>query len=192
MIKAIIYDCFGVIYPDTLSLVVRPYIQNDDPKREQIRQLRKQCDSGLVSRDNFWDETASILGISREELDEQLKKVQNADWELLEYIRNQKRHFKTALLSNVGKGFVERIFLPDKSIGDYFDEVVVSAEIGVLKPDPLAYKITLQRLGCDAAEAIFVDDLMSNIQGAQAQGITSILYTDFDDFKTQLEQILKA
>jgi putative hydrolase of the HAD superfamily len=57
----------------------------------------------------------------------------------------------------------------------YFDDVVVSALVGVSKPDPAIYRLALQRLGVQPAQALFVDDLEENVRAAQALGIAAVL-----------------
>ena len=191
MIKAIIFDCFGVIYPDILSLVEKPYLSGSDPRRQQIRELRQKADLGLLEREEFWDEAAIVLEISRKQLDAELDKVRGADWELLSYIKNlRKSGYKTGILSNVGKGFLERIFDEKHPQEDYFDEVVASAEIGIMKPDPRSFKLTTQRLMVAENECVFIDDREKHISGAREVGMKTILYKDFEQMKRELEQIL--
>jgi len=191
MIKAIIFDCFGVIYPDTLGLVVRPYLAKDDNRRKDIQALRRQSDIGLISRDEFWDEAARILEISRQQLDSELDEIRGADWDLLAYVKNLRTAgYKTAILSNVGAGFLERIFDEKHPQEDYFDEVVASAEIGIMKPDPRSFKLTAERLMVAENECIFIDDREMHISGARDVGMKTILYKDFEQTKSDLEKIL--
>lgn len=190
MIKAVIFDCFGVIYPDTLSLVERPYLSKGDARKEAIRSLRRQSDKGLISRDDFWDGAAKILDIPRSEIDTQLAKVQGADWDLLEYIKKLKEAYKTAMLSNVGRGFLERIFNKEHPQEDYFDVVLASADIGHMKPHEQAYVTVAEKLSLEPRECIFIDDLEKNVAGAQKVGMRALLYTDFNKLKTDLENLL--
>jgi FMN phosphatase YigB (HAD superfamily) len=192
MIKAIIFDCFGVVYPDTLSYVERAFLKDvNDSRAEDIRKLRRQCDMGLVSRDDFWDSAAKILGISRSELDSKLDEVRGADWELLDYISNLKKTYKTAMLSNVGKGFLERIFDSKHPQEKYFNAVLASSDIGIMKPDIQAYKMVASVLNIPTEECVFVDDLPKNANGAERAGMKAILYQDFAQMKKELELILK-
>lgn len=190
MIKAIIFDCFGVIYPDTLTMVQHTYLKNDIAKQQKIREVRKVCDRGEMSRDDFWDEVARIFNIPRAELDVELDKVRGADWELLEYIKDLKKNYKTAILSNVGAGFIERIFDHDRKQQDYFDVLAVSGQIGTLKPDPKAYLYTADKLGIEPSDCVFIDDKKRMVEGAEQVGMQGIVYTSFDDFKNGLEVLL--
>jgi HAD superfamily hydrolase (TIGR01509 family) len=58
------------------------------------------------------------------------------------------------------------------------DNVLVSCEIGIRKPDPAAYLAAVEHYGAKATDTYFVDDSASNIAGAQKDGITTFHYTD--------------
>src|SRR3972149_7678536 len=102
MIKAIIFDCFGVIYPDTLALIEAKLLTDKDNKqKELIKTLRRQSDAGHIARDEFWSQAANILGITVTQLEDELHNLPKANWDLLEYIKTLKKTHKTAILSNV-------------------------------------------------------------------------------------------
>lgn len=191
MIKAIIFDCFGVIYPDTLALVEAKLLTDKDKERKElIKKLRRQSDAGLIARDEFWSHVASILGITVAQLEAELHSLPKADWDLLEYVKKLKKTYKTAILSNVGTGFLERIFDRKRPRTDYFDQLIASGDIGLVKPDQHAYLTTSQRLGVEPAECVFIDDLSKHIDGARGCGMYAILYEDFAQMKQELEKLL--
>jgi HAD superfamily hydrolase (TIGR01549 family) len=192
MIKAIIFDCFGVIYSDTLAIVERKYIKQNSEDMVAIKDLRRQNDLGMLTRDEFWNQAAAILGISRAELDKQISGATGADWELLEYIKQLKSNYKTAILSNVGQGFLERIFDNNHPQGSYFDALIASGDHGITKPDKEIYLIAADRLGVDARDCVFIDDLEKHTVGAREVGMQTIIYKDFEGMKQQLEQMLKS
>jgi putative hydrolase of the HAD superfamily len=83
------------------------------------------------------------------------------------------RGVKTALISNCShstRGVVDRLRL-DQS----FDEVVLSVEVGLRKPDPAIYRLALERLGAEPDRAVFVDDQPAYCDGAAALGIATFL-----------------
>jgi putative hydrolase of the HAD superfamily len=83
------------------------------------------------------------------------------------------RGVKTALISNCShatRGIVDRL-----GIAEAFDEVVLSFEVGLRKPDPAIYRLTLDRVGVEAARAVFVDDQPAYCDGAMAVGIETFL-----------------
>jgi epoxide hydrolase-like predicted phosphatase len=86
--------------------------------------------------------------------------------------------YATALLTNNVAEFRAhwRSMLP---VEELFDLVVDSSEVGLRKPDPAIYRLTLERLGDVPPErTVFLDDLMSNVDAATALGIHGILVGD--------------
>jgi epoxide hydrolase-like predicted phosphatase len=82
---------------------------------------------------------------------------------------------KTGLLTNNAFEIRERwrAVLP---LAELFDDVVDSSEVGVRKPDRVIYELALERLGgVDPGAAIFLDDLPSNVEAAEALGMRGIL-----------------
>jgi FMN phosphatase YigB (HAD superfamily) len=61
-------------------------------------------------------------------------------------------------------------------IADAFDLIVVSAEENVMKPDERIYHLTLERLGRQPQEAVFIDDSPANVEGARATGMHALHY----------------
>jgi putative hydrolase of the HAD superfamily len=83
---------------------------------------------------------------------------------------------RTALLTNNVREWepLWRSKLPE--IDELFEVVVDSAFVGVRKPDPAIYELTLERLGAGAAECVFVDDLEPNCETARALGMLAVRF----------------
>ena len=60
---------------------------------------------------------------------------------------------------------------------DLFDGIVVSGEEGLLKPDPRIFRLLLDRHGIAADQAVFIDDVPANADGATGVGIHGIVFT---------------
>jgi putative hydrolase of the HAD superfamily len=63
-------------------------------------------------------------------------------------------------------------------LAELFDQVVISAEVGLHKPQPEIYLLAAERLEVEPAECLFVDDLKENCDGAEAVGMTAIRHRD--------------
>jgi len=85
------------------------------------------------------------------------------------------------------QGLVRKI-LQTNRIEKYFDEIIISGEIGFAKPDSEIFRIALKRLNVDAPETVFVDDLETYLEGARQAGITGILFKDTGQLKSDLEK----
>lgn len=68
-----------------------------------------------------------------------------------------------------------------------FEGIVVSGEVGLLKPDPEIYLKLLNDHGLEAADTVFVDDVQKNVDGAKAVGMHALLFTDAARLRKDLE-----
>lgn len=67
-----------------------------------------------------------------------------------------------------------------------FDGATVSAELGMLKPQPEIYQALLSNNGLEASETVFIDDMPYNVEGAKAVGITGIQFSDVSQCEREL------
>ncbi len=75
-------------------------------------------------------------------------------------------------------------------LGELFDVVVISAEVGLHKPQPEIYLLAAERLGEPPERCVFVDDLRENCAGAEAVGMAAVLHRDPETTAPRLEQLL--
>lgn len=64
----------------------------------------------------------------------------------------------------------------EAALFDRFRGIVVSGDEGVVKPDPAIYRLALDRFGVTASACVFVDDRAENVAGAEAAGMTGVLF----------------
>lgn len=72
---------------------------------------------------------------------------------------------------------------------DLFDEIVVSGELGMIKPDPEIYGVLVGRTGLDPATAVFVDDSAPNVRAAEALGFRGVLFEGADGLRDDLTHL---
>lgn len=75
-------------------------------------------------------------------------------------------------------------------LAELFDAVVISAEVGMHKPQPEIYLLAAERLGRPPTSCVFVDDLRENCAGAEAVGMTAVLHRDPAQTIARLEHLL--
>ena len=68
-----------------------------------------------------------------------------------------------------------------------FEDIVVSGDVKLLKPDPAIYFLALRRFGLRPDEALFIDDRAINVEGARAVGMAAHLFVDAADLRARLE-----
>jgi len=95
---------------------------------------------------------------------------------LIERMRSLKAEgYRMALLTNNVREWEPRWrgMLP---VDEIFEVVVDSAFVGMRKPDPEIYELTMERLGLPASEALFLDDIEVNIHTAESLGMTGVWF----------------
>jgi putative hydrolase of the HAD superfamily len=198
MIKAIIFDFGRVIsaqkplslfhrYEDELGL--EPGTINSVMFDSQAWQ------KALVGRktvEEFWYEIGPELGLnSHEEIDAFRNRYwadENINTNVLKLIQKLHGHYRLAVLSNAPPGLSQ--WLADWRILDFFDLVFCSGDEGVVKPDAMPFEVTLERLGVQPGEAVFIDDTMENVEAARKLGLHGILFTTAEELEDELNLLL--
>lgn len=186
MVKAIIFDCFGVLIKDALSELIDP--MPDNVKREIHGSLHGRFVGG---GEHLHKRLLELLGLTNAEYVKYISENEVKNIELLDFIKQLRKEYKIAMLSNIGKGGIARRFSEDE-LNTYFDEVVASSDVGLAKPDREIYQLTCDRLGVNFNETIFTDDRQIYIDGAKKLGIKTILFKSNSQFKADLDNIISG
>jgi HAD superfamily hydrolase (TIGR01549 family) len=190
MIKAVIFDCFGVLVGKGFWHTYAAAGGDVEKDRKFVEDALYRANAGELDDLAFIRLIAGRLGISPEACSEVIDADEQPNLDVFEYIRTTlKPQYKIGFLSNVGHGVIEHK-IPSE-LRALFDADIRSAEVGCQKPDPRIYQIALDRLGVKADEAVFTDDHEEYVAGAAKLGIHTILYKDFDDFRVRLEDLLR-
>jgi putative hydrolase of the HAD superfamily len=100
---------------------------------------------------------------------------------------------RRARAAGVPTGLISNSWVMDhytEEIRGLFDDVVISAEVGLHKPKPEIFLLAAERLGADPTDCVFVDDLRENCAGAEAVGMTAVLHRDAEMTIARLEELL--
>lgn len=112
------------------------------------------------------------------------------DLDLVNFIRSLRGKFHTGLISNAWSGL--RSVLEKEKLIDVFDTVIISAEVGMTKPEPGIFRLALEQAKVKAEEAVFVDDVQVNIDGCQEVGMRGVLFDDPHKAMERLKELLKV
>lgn len=187
MIHAIIFDCFGVLTNDGWRDLRHTYGTTPE-LLEQFTYLDRVVNDGQMSYDKFVHEVSQLVEISADEVNKLFNERHN-NMELLAYIRDElKPHYEIALLSNAADNWLDEFFSPEQTA--LFDPIVLSCDVGVIKPDREIYEITLQKLAEKPEDCVFIDDVPAYCDTAQKLGMHTIIYEDFATMKRMLEAML--
>lgn len=176
MVKAVVFDCFGVLYGGSLFTLLA---MCEPSKRQDLIDLNKQNDYGFLEFDEYTRRMADLLGKSNQEVGEIFaqKRVRNQPlFDLINDIRSPE--VKVGLLTNAGKDMPLILFTPEELEGGVFDAVLVSSRHGITKPNPEIYTMMAEKLGLDPSDCLMVDDTFENCNGAEAAGMKALWFAD--------------
>ena len=128
---------------------------------------------GEIDSRTQWLNVLQQLGQSSDSLEKIRSQFFGGDFvdsSLVAYIRSLRSRYKTGLLSNALSDLRD-IVTKKWQIADAFDDLVISAEVGLMKPDRQIYQLALERLGSEPEQAVFIDDSSTNVLGAHSVGI---------------------
>lgn len=97
---------------------------------------------------------------------------------IAEVLSMLKKRFKLGLLTNAYDAPEQRKRISSSGLHDYFDEILISGEIGVYKPDPNVFSILLNRINVVPEKAIYIgDSIKHDVGGANSAGMKSVLFS---------------
>jgi putative hydrolase of the HAD superfamily len=190
MIKAIIFDCFGVF-------IGNPYkIRAEDLERKspeiyiELSDINHASDRGYISNQESVTRMSEIFGITPEQFLSEQKNGEVQNLELIDYAKNLRPEYKLGMLSNVSsRERLDMRFAPGQ-LDELFDVVVASGEEGVIKPEPRIFEIVCERLGMLPEECVFIDDILENCEAAESLGMNAIQYISVHQCVTDLEALI--
>jgi epoxide hydrolase-like predicted phosphatase len=150
-----------------------------------------KASTGEITEEAHWLAVSKKLGVSRGQGEKIIAEFFSGDrWDttLLDYLRSLRPGKKVGLISNAWSGL--RAVISSQNFGDVFDEMIISAEVGMMKPDPRIYRLALEKMGVPPAESVFVDDVLVNVEAARSVGMTAIQFTQRDKTLEELNRIL--
>ncbi len=188
MIKAIIFDCFGVLTIDRwgdFSSSLAPNLSRE------ASSIVSAYDAGILSQDQLVHQIVELTNQDEQKIRYAIQPGNSKNSQLFEHIKKLKnQNYKIAILSNINDDWITRVFLDEKE-QKLFDEIICSYQLGITKPDQRIYQFACQKLAVDSSQAVFVDDKLNFCSSAESLGMYSVHYTNFEDFIAELDKIIK-
>jgi len=184
VIKAVIFDYFGVICSDEYWR----FVKEDKNIQGGFHELANAVNRGEVHWNEFVANVADKTGKKPTDI-QRLYEAEKLNPQLLALVAKLHKTYKTGLLTNAHYEFLDPI-IAKTHLDELFDVIVMSSRIGFIKPQPEIYEYILQELGVEPHEAVLVEDIERNVDGAKAVGMQTILYQNFEQMKRELESLL--
>ncbi|MFE9017904.1 HAD family hydrolase [Streptomyces sp. NPDC007808] len=197
--SAVLVDFGGVITSSVLraftdfgaSLGVDPRLPLDLLRRDQpSRTLLADHECGRIGTEAFergFAERLRVHGaeVAAEGLTARMQAGMSIDQEMVALLGDLRAvGHPVALVSNsFGTGTYDGVDLAAVA-----DVVVISAEVGIRKPSRRIYALACERLGVDPEQAVMIDDLQQNLDGAARIGIRGVLHTSAAETRRRLAE----
>ena len=185
-VRALIVDIGGVLLLRDATAAQRRWEERfgfppGDFARSLFRpDLAAQAMIGRVSAAQVWEEMASRLSLSGPEVQELRRDFfagERLNAEFVAYLQTLRPRYHMAALSNAWSGTREAM-RAHYGLDRLVDLMIFSDEEGAAKPEPRVYHLAAQRIGVTPEEALFIDDVSRNVEGAQVVGMKAVHFRD--------------
>lgn len=196
-IRAVFFDLGGVIVRTEYQaprqqLAERLGMEYDDLDRIVFNsETGIQASIGAITSLQHWEAVMKRLKRPAEEMQairDEFFAGDIVDRDILAFLRSLRGTHKTGLISNAWSDL--RDYITREKMIDAFDHIIISAEVGVAKPEPKIFQIALEQAGVKPKEAVFVDDFYVNIEGCEKVGMKGIHFKDPQTAMAQLKLLL--
>lgn len=201
MIKNIIFDIGGVLVEFNPIKTLRDMGLPEEEvleiaKHTALSPLWTEFDRGVLDREKVMEMMKEGLSPScKADADrffhqEIMKTVTSFDY-AADWVKNLKaRGYKVYLLTNYPDWMFDYHFEHTFTFAPFVDGQLVSGKEKMIKPDVEIYQAILAKYNLQAQECVFIDDRKENVEAAIAQGIKGIQFTNYDEVRAKLEEIL--
>lgn len=189
MYKAIIFDFFGVFCPDITLEWFKKNVPEYELKLPDFQAICTRSDYGKLNKEGFYSEISQLTDIPINQVVDGVEAEVIINDQLVAWTHKLKEGGRiTACLSNGTHEWTLDV-ISRHGLARLFDEIILSGDLGIVKPDSRIYLHTLQKLNIEAAETIFVDDREVNVNAAKECGINGMLFTNTARFIAEFEHL---
>ena len=184
--QTIIFDFFDVLYADYYHAWLRAHnLQNEG----EAVAINRAVDLEEITLSEFYRRLGLLTGQTADEVRTEQQASAHLNNDTLDIVRAVRRAgFTTGLISNAPRTHLRPI-LQEYSLEPLFDAIIISGEVGMIKPDPNIFLHALNYLHSEPATTIFIDDNPRNVDAAAKLGITPITFTGATQLWDKLKKL---
>jgi putative hydrolase of the HAD superfamily len=181
-VTTLIFDFYGVFLSDPYDAWLH---RHNLTRTGDYDEFAKKLDSGAIDHEEFFALLAGRSNESLETVRAAFTDHEPLNAQLIHLIRSSLTSYSIGLISNGSQKV--RTLLNEAGITDIFDQITLSSEVGMIKPQPGIFTASFEALGATAEEVIYIDDREENLFAARELGAQTIQFTSVE----ALEAILK-
>lgn len=150
--------------------------------------LQIEFERGTVSEEEFCERLSSMVD---KPLDLKLLRragsdIFKANMEMFLLLRKLERRYRLVLLSNTSVSHFEWIHL-NYDFLDAFDSLILSFEVGAVKPEPKIFEAALDAIECPPEHCFYTDDIAAYVEQGRLHGLNAEVFTGVDDLHVHLK-----
>jgi HAD superfamily hydrolase (TIGR01509 family) len=190
-IHAALFDVGGVLSEDMIERKLRDLAGRYGVEEERLlaagEALRARADLGQITDAEFWRLALERVGVTAGPEDHEIESYLVPIAGTLDIARQLKaRGLRVGILSNDSRE-MSRARRRRHGFDEVFDPILISSELGAMKPDAGIYDHALAHLGLAGARCLFVDNREDNVEGARRRGMRVIQFTSAAELRRELE-----
>ena len=177
MIELIAFDLVGVL------------VGENNIELTQVEDKLERLFGPNISDDEYLEKARVISNLNDDEIVKVSKDIINKlyrirDIELMSKVRNNYPDIKIAIATN-HVSYIREFLLNNFNV----DNIIISAEINKIKPNEDFYKEVAKICNINIGEILFVDDNLSNVEGAIESGMQAIKIDRYDDVYEKIKKL---
>jgi glucose-1-phosphatase len=197
MIKTVLFDLGNVILPFDVSRLAAKLTVYCRLSTEEIVErlwsdrIANEFETGIMGPEAYFQhvsELCGFVGLSFEKFVPIFNDIFVEDVAVGDLIRGLKKNHRLGLISNTNPIHVPHVMKHYPTLHE-FEKHWWSNEEGLRKPDPKLYHRALDHFDVEPGEAVFIDDLPTNIESAKNIGIKALLYQGVEPLKMELSKL---
>jgi len=197
-IDAVLLDLGGVLIDWDPRYLYRPLFKGDEAAMEHFLteicppQWNREMDAGrtfddaIAERQYLFPEHAELIALWKTGWERMLREPIHETVEGLEALR-RRGHRLYALTNWSAETFP--VARRRYAFLSWFEDIVVSGEVKLAKPDPRIFQLTIQRCRLNPASTLYVDDMRRNVEVALGLGLKGLHFEHPEKLRADLERL---
>lgn len=187
MIKAVLFDYFGVVASSAYWNNIKQ-LEKSAGRHQRFHELADKVNMGKLDWPKFCSEIAADLGLNESEVEERYNR-HSINRQVVALAKQLSHKYVVGLASNAHYHLL-RPQLEATGLDSIFSPILLSSELGAVKPSADFYKKAISSLQLPADSILLIDDMAVNVDGARAYGMHGLVFKTVSELEKDLSSVL--